>query len=143
MKGTLKKYIRNMAGFPKMKAHLEVILLSLFSVFFGPAAVPMPFHSFTRSEALNRDLPLRTVPCGPVSHCCVQEIWLEPEAYGQALSQPLTPALPACLRSDMKCCLRVQFSRKAVKSMSPEVKASFQKHSTILLESFLNTWLPC
>lgn len=74
-----------MAAFPKIETHFEVTFHSLFSVFLG-SAIPMPFHSFTRAEALNRDLPLRTVPHGSVSHCCVQEIWLKPEAYGQALS---------------------------------------------------------
>lgn len=74
-----------MAGFPKLKTPFEVTFHSLFSVFLGPA-IPLPFNSFTRAEALNRDLPLRTVPHGSGSHFCVQETWLKPEAYGQALS---------------------------------------------------------
>lgn len=83
-----------------MKTYFEVIFNSIFSVFFGPAAIPMPQGASSliyKSEALNRDLPLRAVPSGSVSHFCEQETWLQPEAYGQALSQPLTPVLPACL----------------------------------------------
>lgn len=74
-----------MAAFPKIETHFEVTFLSLFSAFLGPA-IPVPFHSFTCTDALNRHLPLRTVPHGSVSQFCVQEIWLKPEAYGQALS---------------------------------------------------------
>lgn len=83
-----------------MKTHFEVIFNSIFPIFFGPAAILMlqgTSFSFTRSKALNRDLSLRAVPSGPVRHFREQKLWLQPEAYEQALSQPQTPVLPACL----------------------------------------------
>lgn len=83
------------------------------------------------------------MPSGSVSHFCEQETWFQPEAYGQALSQPLTPVLPACLGLELNAACECSSPEEAVKSMSLEEEAFFQKHSMILSESFLNTRLPC
>ena len=107
--------IRNMAGFLKTKTHFKVIFHSVFSVSFGPAAIPTPQGA---SSFIYKIWSTEKRPSFRSSAECVCQScsWTgnlaRSEANGQLLGQPPTPALPACLRSDRRHCLRAQFSRR-------------------------------
>lgn len=125
MNGTLNENIQNMARFLKGKIHFKAIFHFIFSVFFGPAAIPMPRGALSliyKAWSTEQSSSFKS----SASWVCQSFLWTGHLAQARSIwagtqSACLQLCLLACGQTPNAACQCIS-PEEAVKSMSPGVK---------------------